>query len=171
MQPQLAISGDFKSGQAGGERQRLPSADSWRPQDRSAERSLRHIGRPCLSSPRILASHSQPLKDKIQIVCSPGNPPPRTHAPPGMGPLRPSKQSSHLSLWVCCSFLPRKEDNQHNGSLVLNVTSERGYQSCFQALLSAVTPSIPGSGPRTRPARLVCPPKRGSRRWGRSRGF
>lgn len=46
---------------------------SWRPRGCSAEPSLRPSGRRGLSSPQILASHSQPLRDKTRIVCSPGS--------------------------------------------------------------------------------------------------
>ena len=61
--------------------------------------------------------------------------------------------------------MPRKEDNQHNGSLVLNVTPETGYHGCLQAPLSPLLPVVVTTGLRAQPSNPPLPP-RAEATWG-----
>lgn len=118
-----------------------------------------------------LASPGQPSQDTMQTVCPPGSSPPCTHAPSQNRP--PGALQTIFSLVPSGSpfFLPRKEDNRHNGSLVLNVTLETKLPElpASSRLRPAPGPVTGGSG--LCPACLLRPPEQRQRGAGGSCGF
>ena len=161
----LAVSLGCKSGQGAEEDKEPPLVDSWMrsTSQLSADFTTGPRPRGCAASLLPRAWHpavGQPLKDKIQTVCSPGSCPPCTHALSQNWPPRVFQTIFSLVTLGLLSSLPRKEDNQHNGTLVLSVIPETRLPEL---------PASPASPPwlpvpmmscfRPSPVCVLCPPK------------